>query len=339
MRNHALYFTAPRQVVLREEAPPDLLPGHLLVQTLCSAISSGTEMLLYRGQMPGGMAADTTIAALSVELAYPLKYGYAAVGQVVQLGAEVPDRWLNRLVFAFNPHERYFVAQPDHVQPLPDGMDPETAVFLPNMETAVSFLMDSHPMIGEQVAVLGQGIVGLLTTALLARFPLTRLVTADYYPLRRDWSHRLGAHAVFAPDDEALLAALRDGSPYAGADLTLELSGNPQALNLAIDITGYNGRILVGSWYGQKQAPLDLGGKFHRSHMRLISSQVSHIAPQWSGRWTKPRRLQAAWRMLADVQPARLITHRFPFAQAPDAYALLDKEPGSAIQIVLTYDT
>lgn len=338
MGNQALYFNAPFHLEVRAEDMPDVPGGHVLVQTLCSAISPGTEMLLYRGQMPGGMAADATIEALSGKLAYPLKYGYAAVGQVVQLGAGVAAGWQDRLVFAFNPHERYFAARLDQVLPVPAGMDPETAVFLPNMETAVSFLMDGQPMIGEQVAVLGQGIVGLLTTALLARMPLSSLVTVDQHPQRRDWSMRLGASASLAPEDETLLVALQGDTPYEGADLTLELSGNPQALNLAIDITGYNGRILVGSWYGQKQAPLNLGGKFHRSHMRLISSQVSHIAPRWSGRWSKPRRLQMAWRMLAEVQPARLITHRFPLPEAPAAYALLDKYPASAIQILLTYN-
>jgi len=338
MNRQSLYFTAPRTVTVREEALPQLLPGQMLVQSICSAISPGTEMLLYRGQMPAEMAADATIAALSGSLAYPLKYGYATVGQVVQLGVNVAAEWQNRLIFAFNPHESHFIVTPETALPLPPGLDAETAVFLPNMETAVSFLMDAQPMIGEQVAVLGQGVVGLLTTALLAQMPLTNLVTVDHYPLRREWSQQLGAAISLPPDDAALQAALQGHSPYAGADLTFELSGNPQALNLAVKLTGYNGRILVGSWYGQKQAPLDLGGKFHRSHMHLISSQVSHIAPQWSGRWSKPRRLQIAWHMLTAVQPARLITHRIPFTRAAAAYELLDKDPASAIQIVLLYE-
>lgn len=342
MFRQALYFTGPRAVTVRQEAvcpetQPDLPPGYLLVQTICSAISPGTEMLLYHGEMPTGMAADETIAALAGNLAYPLKYGYAAVGRVLAVGEGAPSAWQDRLVFAFNPHESCFLALPEHLLPLPEGMAPETAVFLPNMETAVSFIMDAQPMIGEQVAVLGQGIVGLLTTALLAQFPLAALVTVDRYALRRNWSSRLGAHAALAPDPPGLLSALQRNSSYAGADLTLELSGNPQALNLAIELTGYNGRILVGSWYGQKQALLDLGGRFHRSQMRLISSQVSHIAPPWRGRWDKPRRLQTAWRMLAALQPARLITHRFPLDQAPAAYELLDKTPETAIQVIFTY--
>jgi threonine dehydrogenase-like Zn-dependent dehydrogenase len=122
------------------------------------------------------------------------------------------------------------------------------------------------------------------------------------------------------------------------ADLTYELSGNPAALDQAIAATGFNGRVVIGSWYGQKQAHLNLGGRFHRSRLHLISSQVSTIAPQWAGRWTKPRRLQVAWQMLQQVRPAPLITHRFPIAEAAAAYALLDRQPQEAMQVLLTYE-
>jgi threonine dehydrogenase-like Zn-dependent dehydrogenase len=120
--------------------------------------------------------------------------------------------------------------------------------------------------------------------------------------------------------------------------LTYELSGNPAALDQAIAVTGFNGRIVIGSWYGQKRADLNLGGGFHRSRIRLISSQVSSIAPEWGGRWSKGRRLRVAWQMLQHVRPVHLITHRFPLEQASDAYALLDQHPEEAIQVLLTYD-
>jgi 2-desacetyl-2-hydroxyethyl bacteriochlorophyllide A dehydrogenase len=337
-RRQTLYFEAPYQVRLREEACPRPGDGEVLVQTAVSAISAGTEMLLYRGQLPDKMVADETIAALSGDLAYPLAYGYAVVGKVVDCGTGVADAWLGRMVFAFQPHTSHFVARPDELLPLPPGMDPETAVFLPNMETAVSFLMDGQPMIGEQIAVLGQGVVGLLTTMLLARLPLAALVTLDAYPLRRRWSRELGASAVFDPaqaDTATILDALQGERPYRGADLVYELSGNPQALATALDLVGYNGRILIGSWYGQKQAHLDLGGQFHRRHIQIRSSQVSHIAPQWQGRWHKTRRLQTAWQQLQQHRPARLISQRIPLSQAATAYQLLDDAPETAVQILL----
>ncbi len=341
-RRYTLYFEAAYSVSVREEACPQPGRDEVLVQTAVSAISGGTESLIYRGQMPAQMAADETIKALAGELTYPLAYGYAAVGAVIACGDDVDDSWLGRQVFAFQPHTSHFVARPADLLPLPPGMSPETAVFLPNMETAVSFLMDGHPMIGEQVIVLGQGIVGLLTTALLARLPLTSLVTLDAHPLRRHWSQQLGAHVALDPATAAaadIVAALAPtaADAYQGADLVYELSGNPQALTTALAVVGYNGRILIGSWYGQKRADLDLGGRFHRQHITIRSSQVSHIAPQWQGRWHKPRRLQVAWQQLQQHRPERLITQRVPLAQAHDAYRRLDKSPETAVQILFTY--
>ena len=340
MQRHALFFTAPYQLELRQEPLPPLPADGLLVQTVVSAISPGTEMLLYRGQMPAELMADATIAALG-EGGYPQKYGYAAVGRVVESGQAVEKSWRDRLVFAFQPHQSHFIAQPDEVMPVPDGMQPETAVLLPNMETAVSFVMDAQPGLGEQVAVFGQGIVGLLTTSLLAQLPLACLLTLDGYQLRRSWSQKLGASASLdpaAPDlADQILANLPHASHHPGLDLAFELSGNPAALDTAIGVMGFNGRLLVGSWYGRKRANLDLGGTFHRSQIQLISSQVSHLAPRWQGRWSKARRLAVAWEMLQKVQPQPLITHRFPLAQAANAYELIDLRPETAVQVVFTF--
>lgn len=313
-------------------------PEEVLVRTELSAVSAGTEMLVYRGLAPGDMAVDETIAALGGSFGFPLKFGYAAAGRVIEVGATVHEAWLDRLVFAFNPHETHFVARPDSLLTLPESVEPESAVFLPNMETAVSFLMDGRPVIGEQVAVMGQGVVGLLTTALLSELPLASLVTVDAYPLRREWSARLGATAALAPGATAeTILALQGARAYAGADLTYELSGHPSGLDLAVAVTGYNGRVVIGSWYGRKRVELDLGGRFHRAHMRLIGSQVSALSPEWLGRWTKARRLDVAWNMLRRHQPERLITHRLPIDRAPEAYRLLDDDPAGAIQIVFTY--
>ncbi len=343
MQNLALYFTAPRQVELRAEPCPAPGPGQVRVHTLVSAISPGTEMLIYRGQMPQGLAADEALASLAGALAYPLKYGYAAVGRVTDLGPGVDAGWKHRLVFAFQPHQRCFVAAPEDLLPVPDDIPPERAAFLPNMETAVNFLMDGAPLIGEKVAVLGQGVVGLLTTALLSRFPLEALVVLDRYPRRRETAQRLGATLALdpaAPDAlEAARAHLHARDLYDGADLTYELSGNPAALDFALALTGFAGRVVIGSWYGTKRAPLDLGGRFHRSRIRLLSSQVSTLAPQHTGRWNKARRLHTAWEMLRAFPAEHLITHRVPFTEAATAYRLLDQQPENAIQVILTYPT
>ncbi len=340
-KRHALYFVAPHTVEIREEPIPAPAHDQVMVNTIVSAISPGTEMLLYRGQMPTDMAVDATIETLNNPMRYPLKYGYASVGRVTACGKAVDKSWQDQLVFAFHPHESCFLAYPQTLVPIPESLAPETAVFLPNMETAVSFLMDGQPMIGEQVAVFGQGIVGLLTTRLLSQLPLASLITVDRYSLRRAQSTQLGAHISLDPTaadiNQQLREALQDERPYPGADLIYELSGNPNALDQAIAATGFNGRIVIGSWYGVKQTTLNLGGQFHRSHMRLISSQVSHIAPQWNGRWSKSRRLQTAVRQLSQFDPAQMITHRYPITQAAAAYQKLHKNPEEAIQILFHY--
>jgi threonine dehydrogenase-like Zn-dependent dehydrogenase len=220
--------------------------------------------------------------------------------------------------------------------PLPGQIPIEDVVFLPNMETAVNFVMDGSPILGERVVVFGQGIVGLLTAGLLARFPLACLITLDHYPNRRAASLVLGAqHSLDpgAPDTGRLLETLLPN----GADLAYELSGSPSALDSAIACTGYEGRLVIGSWYGQKRANLDLGGRFHRSRIRLISSQVSTLASAFTGRWTKARRFEVAWEMIRQIKPSRFITHRFPLSRAGEAYQLIDRHPEETIQVVLDY--
>ncbi len=341
MLRKSLYFTGPFQVELREEPLADPGPGQVLVRTLMSALSPGTELLIYRGEAPREMAADAGLSALPGSLVFPLKYGYAALGRVAALGPEVAAHWQDRLVMAFQPHEDFFLAAPEELLPVPPGLAPEEAVFLPNMETAVTLALDGRPLIGEKVAVFGQGIVGLLLTALLAGFPLAKLVTLDRHPQRRLASESLGAHASLDPLASGALdmarAALQGDGEDPWADLTYEVSGNPAALDQALALTGFHGRVVIGSWYGDKTAQLHLGGLFHRQRQVILSSQVSTIAPELSGRWDKPRVRAVAWQMVQEITPARFITHRFPLAQAAQAYRLLDQNPEEAIQVILTY--
>ena len=202
----------------------------------------------------------------------------------------------------------------------------------------MNLVMDGQPSIGEQVAVFGQGVVGLLVTALLSDMPLASLVTVDQHERRRRESVALGATGSLTPDDLGLMHALQGSRGYRGADLSFELSGNPAALDQAVKTAGYNGRIVVGSWYGTKESRMDLGGRFHRDRIRLISSQVSTIAPEWSGRWSKARRFDLAWSMIKKLRPSRLVSHTFPLNDAGAAYELLDRDPANALQVLFTYD-
>lgn len=337
----ALYFTGPHELEVRDIDVPDPAPGEVRVRAELSAISPGSELLVYRGEASEDLPADVSIEALSDTLSFPLRYGYAVVGRVTALGRDVADDWLDRRVFAFHPHASHFTVSLEEVVPVPDDCSAEAAALLANLEAATNFHLDGTPRIGERVLVLGQGVVGLLTTALLAEFPLADLVTADRYDRRRTVSEALGADVSLDPaatDVGDRVKERADGSAVSdGADLTYELSGNPDALDTAIEATGYGGRILIGSWYGRKSADVTLDGRFHRSRIRLISTQVSTIDPRLRGRWTTERRLETARRWLGDVDTERLVTHRLPIERAADAYELLDERPDEAIQVLLTY--
>jgi len=315
---------------------PAPAPEQVLVKTICSAISPGTEMLVYRGQFPRDLPVDESIPALSGQFQYPFCYGYACVGRIVKIGEAVEQSWGDRLVFSFQPHTSHFVTTPNLLFPLPEDVSPESACLLPNMETAVNLVQDAAPILGERALVFGQGIVGLLTAALLADFPLASLVTCDRYPLRREASLSLGVTAALDPNAADFRERLREVLP-SGADLSVELSGFPAALDDAIAMTGFGGRVVIGSWYGEKKAALDLGGAFHRSRIRLISSQVSTIAPELRGRWDKARRFQVAWGALERIHPQKWITHRFPLDEFKEAYRLLDEKPQETIQVILQH--
>ncbi|MFH1184189.1 MAG: zinc-binding dehydrogenase [Chloroflexota bacterium] len=337
MGRQTIHFIGPQKLELREEPVPAPGDDQVLVRTELTAISAGTEMLLFRGEVPAG--SDTDADAISRGLTYPTPYGYCAVGKVIDAGHSVDKRWLGRSVFGFQPHSSHFLAAPASLLELPFGIGAEQAVFLPSAETAVNLIQDAAPILGERVLVLGQGVVGLMSAALMHEFPLECLVTVDHFAYRRRISESIGVTAVLDPDAAGFRgkAISFTGNSGGGFDLTVELTGNPSALDDAIALTMYSGRIVVGSWFGSKKASLDLGGRYHRSRIRLVASQVSTITPELSGRWDKPRRFAVAWEAIRRIQPSRWITHRVPVARAADAYRMLDESPDEAIQIVLQY--
>ncbi|MBN1382138.1 MAG: zinc-binding dehydrogenase [Deltaproteobacteria bacterium] len=341
MKRQSLFFTRPNQVEILEETIPKPSKGKVLVRTLASAISAGSERLVYRGEFPAHTALDAAIPALNGTFAYPVKYGYSTVGDILAIGTGVDDLWQGREVFSFQPHQSHFLAETSELFPLPPHMNIRDALFLPSMETAATLVMDGAPLLGERVVIFGQGIIGLLVTTLLKRLSLEKILTLENSPRRRNMSQELGADLTIDPkgwEAEAILSLLKGNSEYEGADLTYELSGDPNALDLAVLLTGYHGRIVVGSWYGTKAVTANLGDHFHRSRIRMISSQVSTIDPALRGRWTKDRMIRLVWRLLDEIAPSRFISHTFAFEEASKAFELLDKDVDSCLQVILTYE-
>ncbi|HRO58150.1 MAG TPA: zinc-binding alcohol dehydrogenase [Burkholderiaceae bacterium] len=335
LRANALFHVAERRVELREvELPP---PGEaeILIRSRCSAISAGTEAMIFGGAFPKDASLDATIESLKGGFDYPFRYGYALVGEVEDIGPGVDEALLGRLVFAFHPHQDRAVVPLADCVPIPDGIPAEAALFLPQVETAVNFVMDGAPLIGERVLVFGLGVVGLLTAALLQRFPLARLIAAEPLAWRRDLARQWNIDETLDPSDAGDWHGLL--SDLEGADLIFELSGDMRALGQAIDAAGFDARIVVGSWYGARSQPLELGGRCHRNRLRLVSSQVSTLHPSLTGRWDKRRRIESAWRMLRELQPERLISRSFSPDRCAEAFETVCARREGVMQVIFRY--
>ena len=244
-------FAAPRCVEIREVPTPRPAAGEVLVRTVCSGISGGTERLVYRGGAPAEMALDDTIDALGGAFSYPFAYGYACVGEVAESG---------QAVFAFHPHQDVFAAPAGDLIPLPP-VDPASATLLPLVETALQVTLDAGNGYRDRVIVLGlrRRARELLTGLLLQRSGWRPLI-AEPLAWRRAAASSLGVTTA-APEELA-----KEKVP-----LVIDASGNPDAPAMALNVLAHEGTLLIASWFGTKPVVLPLGAAFHRR--RLIIPQ------------------------------------------------------------------
>jgi len=306
---------------------------------LFSLISSGTELKIFKGNFEEAPLDINIDDMKHMTMRYPLQYGYSLVGLVTRCASDLTDAstLVGRLVFTFSPHSSLIQVHRNSIQLVPYGIRAEDAIFLPSIETALSIVHDAKLNEGESVAVMGQGLIGLLVNAILShqrRFKVGRLGTDIFNSV-----------AVFDTSIDRLLVASAMGADQcltpseilaAGLfDVCIEVSGNPRALQSAIDRTKPGGRIVIASWYGNNAVSLKLGMDFHRSHKTLISSQVSLIPAHMCALWSKERRFNLAWDLLRHIQPSRLLTKVVDLDHAQDAYELLDK--GQEIVIAFKY--
>lgn len=303
----ACWTVAPGVAEIRTEplaAPGD---GEVRVRTLHSAISRGTEMLVYAGTVPRSEWQRMRAPFQQGDFGGAVKYGYVNVG-VVEAGA---PEWLGRTVFCLYPHQDVYVVPTTAVVPLPENVPPGRAVLTANLETAINALWDAAPRVGDRIAVVGGGTVGLLVAWLAARLPGCEVEVVDTVPERAALAHALGAQ--FA------LPAQARGQ----ADLVVHASGRAEGLATALSLAAFEATVLELSWYGQGPVAAPLGEAFHSQRLTLKSSQVGHIATAQRGRWSHRRRLELALSLLADPALDALITHSAPFHTLPQVLARL----------------
>ena len=320
-RARAVTFIAPHAVEVREREVPEPREGQLLVRTLYSGISAGTELLAYRGEIDPQLPLDSSISALTDRFSYPFHYGYSCVGRVEQsrASAEAGD-----LVFAFHPHQDLFVIDAADTVPLESG-DPRLGTLFPLVETALQITLDAGEVLEQPVVVIGLGAVGILTAALLQRAG-AQVLAGELTPWRREAAAALGISAMLTDHLERTVMAETNG---AGVPLVIEVSGDPAALGAALPLLAHEGTALVASWYGLRPVTLPLGGEFHRRRLTIRSTQVSTIPARLAPVWTRDRRRATARRLLDELPLQALATHVFPLDDAAAGYAALARgEPG-----------
>ena len=335
MRAHtqarAVEFTGPRAVEITtvDVSQP---AGAVLLRTLYSGISSGTELLAYRGELPPDTILDDTLSGLSGgTFRYPFSYGYSCVAEV-EAGTEAFPT--GSTVFAFAPHrEKFAIAEADLIR-LDDDVDPRQATLFPLVETALQMTRDAGQEFEQPVIVVGQGAVGLLVALLLQRAG-AQVLAVEPQPWRREVAASLGVDAV-APDEAS--GAVMDLTHGSGVPLVVEVSGSPAALVSSLSLLAHEGVALVGSWYGTKPVTLPLGGAFHRRRLTIKSSQVSTIPADQQSRWDVPQRRASARSLLSRLPLAAIATTEFPFPAAADAYSALDRGVEGVLHVALRYD-
>jgi len=310
----ACWLVEPGRAELRTETLVAPSAEHVQVRTLHSGISRGTETLVYRGEVPVSEYARMRAPFQAGEFPGPLKYGYSSVG-IVERG---PAALLGRAVFCLFPHQTRYVVPVDAVHLVPGHVPPSRAVLTANLETAINALWDAAPRVGDRIAVVGGGTLGLLVAWLAGRLPGCVVQVVDPEPARRAVAERLGVEFA-APE------AARDE-----ADLVIHASGQTEGLETALRLAAFEATVLELSWYGKRDVSVALGGAFHSRRLTLKSSQVGEVAAAQRSRWSRRRRIELALSLLTAPALDALITDAAPFADLPVVLARLSASRSSA---------
>lgn len=317
MPAEAFWITAPGRGEIRPVSLPAPGPDEVLVRTLWSGVSRGTESLVFRGQVPADQAEAMRAPYQDGDFGDAVKYGYLNVG-VVEAG---PESLVGRTVFCLYPHQTAYVVPVAAVVPLPDQVPAARGVLTGSVETAVNALWDAGPLVGDRIAVLGAGMIGCCVARLLVQIPGVDVVLADPVPARAAVAAALGVP----------FAAPQDVPP--DRDLVFHASATAAGLERSLELLGRDGTVLELSWYGDRPVPLRLGGWFHSRRLTIRSSQVGTVAPARAGRRTHSDRLAIAAGLLADPAFDALLLPPRPFAELPAVLAEL-AETGGLCQLI-----
>ncbi|MDB5725752.1 MAG: L-threonine 3-dehydrogenase [Novosphingobium sp.] len=311
----ALWTTGPGRAELRPADLGALAQGDVRVRAIVSGISRGTERLVYEGRVPRSEWQRMRCPFQEGAFPWPVKYGYAMVGRV-EAGAE---ELAGKRVFGLFPHQDRFDLPAAAAVPVPDAIPSHRAVLAPQMETALNAIWDAEQVEG-RVAVVGGGVIGLLTAWLAAR--VADVVVIDRNPAREAVARELG---------------LAFASPEAAAgecDLVFHASGTAAGLNQALELCRFEGRVIELSWFGDAPVGVMLGGAFHSRRLTLKASQVGSVAPARRGTHTHRSRLEEALALCAAPQLDVLVRDFTDFTNLPPHLETILSNPETLCHLI-----
>jgi threonine dehydrogenase-like Zn-dependent dehydrogenase len=318
----AFWLSRPGHGEIRQLTLPEPGRDDVVVRTMCSGVSRGTETLVFRGGVPQGEYAAMRAPFQEGDFPGPVKYGYLNVGAVEQ----GPPELRGRTVFCLYPHQTAYVVPASAVTVVPEGVPPARAVLAGTVETAVNALWDAGPLLGDRVAVVGAGMVGCCIARLLSRFPAAQVTLVDVDAGRAEVAAELGV-------DFAL-----PGDAAGERDLVVHASATSAGLQRSLDLLAAEGTVIDLSWYGDEEIQLSLGGAFHARRLAIRASQVGTLSPARAGRRTTADRLALALDLLRDPAFDALITGQSRFDELPEVMARLAAGTLPALCHTITYN-
>lgn len=303
----AFWTLSPRHGEVRQHALPNRQAHELLIRTRYSAVSRGTESLVFQGKIPESEYSRMRAPFQEGDFPGPVKYGYANVGVV----EEGPEAWCGREVFCLYPHQTRYIVPIEAVVPLPEDLPAARAILGANMETAINALWDAAPRIGDRISVIGAGVVGGLVAWLCRQIAGVRVQLLDIDADKAGLAAALGVAFRHPHDAED------------AQDLIIHASGNPAGLRSALPLAGYEAEIIELSWFGRDEVTLPLGEAFHSRRLTLRASQVGGVSPARRARRSHAQRLQLALTLLRDARLDALIDGESDFLDLPTTLAQL----------------
>jgi len=348
-----MVYDGPKKLRIEETESLPVGANEVKIRTICSGISHGTEMNVYRGAAPFFRRKSDPDTRLFVDAQkgetwqYPIRscdpgvwyMGYASVGEVIEVGNDVTKIKKGETVVCSAPHQSEAIKSEDDVVILPDGIDPEYAVTFTNLITAYNGIADTHILLGETVVVSGLGMLGQMVVQMAKMNGASKVYGIDVIDRRLEAAMENGCDEVFSPlKIKDIAMQIRNRTNNRGADKVIEVTGNGKALQEALRIAAPETTITALGWYQGELRGVDLSEEFHHNRLGIKQSQTNFVDPSLRHLWDYNRRIETCLNIMKELKLSNLITHRIPYDDVAKAYQIVDQHPEDVIQVVITYE-